>query len=165
MIYVTIIKTESTMEIERKFKIKYLPDLSFAIEKNISQWYISYFPEKRIRLVNGKYIITEKSLGTLTREETEYNAEENLAKHLISECKRIPVEKTRYIFNIDSLTAELDIYKGSLSGLTVCEFEFSSVKDAENAVLPEWVGDEITHDQSYKNASLSKKINGELYKY
>lgn len=150
------------MEIERKFKVNYLPDLSFAVEKNISQWYISYSPEKRIRLADGKYVITEKSSGSLVREEKEYNIDEKNAKDILSACKRRPIEKTRYVFNISSLTAELDIYKGELSGLAVCEFEFASVKEAENAVFPEWVGEEITYDQSYKNASLSKKINVEL---
>ena len=149
------------MEIERKFKVKAFPDLSSAEKKEISQWYISYSPEKRVRKSNGSYVVTEKSDGSLVREEKEYPVERSEAERLISSCGRLPVEKTRYTFTDGKLKAELDIYSGVLSGLAVCEFEFDSVEEARSAPLPEWLGQELTEDKSFKNASLSKKINGE----
>lgn len=149
------------MEIERKFKVKAFPDLSSAEKHDISQWYISCSPEKRVRRSNGSYVVTEKSCGELVREEKEYPVEKSEAESLISSCGRKPVEKTRYTFTVGKLKAELDIYKGELSGLAVCEFEFDSVEEAKSATLPEWLGKELTDDKSFRNASLSKKINGE----
>ena len=72
------------------------------------------------------------------------------------------MEKTRYVFPFGKLTGELDVYKGELYGLCVCEFEFDSTEEAFSNELPEWLGKEVTDDPSFRNAFLSKKINGEI---
>lgn len=151
------------MEIERKFKVKYMPDVSSAKISEIVQWYLSYSPEKRLRIINSsQFIITEKSEGTLVREEREYPVSESEAMELISNCQRTyAVEKTRYSFDVGGLYAELDVYGGALCGNIVCEFEFESEEAAKNAVFPEWIGEELTYDRRYRNAELSKKINGD----
>lgn len=149
------------MEIERKFAVLFLPDLKNASKSEICQWYISYEPEKRVRKIDGDFVITEKSRGTLVREENEYGVSREKALSLISSCGRKPVEKTRYRLPVGDLCAEIDIYKGELAGLTVCEIEFESVSKAEAFVLPEWLGEELTERPEYRNAALSKKINKE----
>ena len=149
------------MEIERKFLLNTLPDLENAQKYEICQWYISYEPEIRVRKTLDRYVITEKSSGTLVREECEHEIDEASALLLIASCGRKPVEKTRYRLPFGELCAEIDIYKGELSGLAVCEFEFESVADAERALLPDWVGEELTGKGEYRNAALSKKINEE----
>ena len=149
------------MEIERKFAIFNFPDLKNASKSEISQWYISYEPEKRVRKIDGVYLITEKSRGTLVREENEYVIDSDTALSLIASCGRKPVKKTRYRLPFGTHCAEIDIYRGELEGLSVCEIEFESVTDAEGTALPEWLGEELTERPEYRNAALSRKINNE----
>ena len=154
------------MEIERKFLIASLPDLSDCEFAEIEQSYIDFGengePECRIRklIKNGstEYFYTEKGNGDLCREEDEYEISaysyEKLKELVISNT----VEKKRYYFVISSnLTAEIDIYGGSLSGLTVAEVEFSSPEESESFTPPEWFGEEITYDKTYRNKNLAKK--------
>lgn len=150
------------MEIERKFRIKYIPDMPSVESHRIEQWYLSYSPEKRIRIIDDSvYIVTEKSEGTLSREEKEYEVTKEEAKKLIDETRTLlPIEKVRYSFKAGELNAELDMYEGALYGIMICEFEFDSEEEARNAVLPDWIGIELTDDPRFKNAALSKKING-----
>ena len=153
------------MEIERKFLIDKLPEgLSTFESAEIEQCYVDLGegdePEKRIRkLTRGDetiYFYTEKSAGDLCREEEEYEipsySYENLRDLTVSEV----IRKTRYYIPLgNSLTAELDIYGGSLEGLMTAEVEFSSLESAESFSPPEWFGEEITHDKKYKNKNLA----------
>ena len=154
------------MEIERKFLIASLPDLSGCDYAEIEQSYIDFgendTPECRIRKLtkNGasEYFYTEKGLGDLCREEEEYEISaysyEKLKELVISNV----VAKTRYYFPLsDTLLAEIDVYGGSLSGLTVAEVEFNSIKESEEFTSPEWFGEEITYDKAYRNKNLAKK--------
>ncbi len=145
------------MEIERKFKVKYLPDLSDCKKSEIIQGYLSYEPEIRIRRKGNKYFITKKSNGTLEREEleTEINADTfNILSDLIQDNI---ISKTRYEKIIaDDLIAEIDIYHGINEGLIVVEVEFKSLEESLIFQAPDWFGEEITDDSSYKNKNLAK---------
>ena len=55
------------MEIERKFLIKDLPDLSKYDYVDIEQGYLSTEPVVRIRKKNDKYMLTYKGSGKLAR--------------------------------------------------------------------------------------------------
>lgn len=147
------------MEIERKFKIKYLPDLSNCKCNGIIQGYLSYEPEIRIRQKGNKYYITKKSKGTLEREEleTEINADTfNILSNLIQDNI---ISKTRYEKTIaDNLTAEIDIYHGVNEGLMVVEVEFKSLEESLIFQALDWFGEEITDDLSYKNKNLARKL-------
>ena len=153
------------MEIERKFLIKALPfDPSDYKHREITQGYLTKIgasPEKRIRKITdkdiSKYVLTEKEGSGMAREEreTEISAEEyaRLRKNVIG----ADITKTRYYIPTDGgLTVELDIYGGTLSGLTVAEVEFDSVEDALNFKSPDWFDIEITDDGRYKNRSLAE---------
>ena len=156
------------MEIERKFLIKSLPrdilsDCEFA---EIEQSYLDFGedgePERRIRRLtkNGssEYFYTEKGNGDLCREEEEYEISEYSYQKLKDDTISSVVEKTRYYLSIASgLTAEIDVYGGSLEGLQVVEIEFSSLEESESFTPPEWFGEEITCDKKYKNKNLAKK--------
>lgn len=150
------------MEIERKFEVKWLPDLAGARKKEIAQWYLSYSPEKRVRRICERYVVTEKSTGDLVREEKEYPIDHDTARALIASSGRKPVEKTRYVLTEGALCAEIDVFEGELSGLVICEFEFDSLEEAKSASFPSWIGKEITHDPASKNSFLSRKINKEI---
>ena len=67
--------------------------------------------------------------------------------------------KKRYLVPLEQgLTAEVDLYEGSLSGLMTTEVEFPSLEAAEQFVPPEWFGRDVSGEKAYKNTSLS--LNG-----
>ncbi len=151
------------MKIERRFRIKYLPDISSAKATGIEQLYLTYSPEKVLHTIDdGRFFVTEKSGGAHSEKIKEYDVTEDEAKEMASNCRRLlSVVKTRYSFDADGLNAKLDIYDGVLYGIEVCVFEFESEEASNSAVFPEWVGEELTDDQRYETANLSIKINGD----
>ena len=153
------------MEIERKFLIKQLPENISECEKaEIEQCYIDLGedgePEKRIRKLtkNGEtlYFYTEKGEGDLCREEEEYEIPAYSYENLMELTISTAIQKTRhYIPLTETLTAELDVYSGSLEGLITAEVEFESLEDSESFTAPDWFGEEITCDKKYKNKNLA----------
>jgi CYTH domain-containing protein len=145
------------MEIERKFLVKETPDLKNIESEYIIQSYISYEPEIRVRKKSNKYYITKKSSGSLIRneEETEIN---EIAYNILSSLIKNKLEKKRYIIKLpNKLNAELDIYQDKLEGLKVVEVEFNNIDEADNFIIPDWFGEEITDNLAFKNQNLAKK--------
>ena len=135
------------MEIERKFLVKELPDLNIYPHKRIVQGYISTDPVIRVRQMGDTYCVCLKSQGHMIQEQCDA---------LWPKVENSPVEKTRYFISLDhNLIAELDVYQGHLNGLLTVEVEFDSSVDAANFIPPSWFGEDITHDNRYKNNHLS----------
>jgi len=143
------------MEIERKFLVKELPNLEDVKYSKIKQGYFSITPEKRVRQKDEKYYITEKGEGDLIREEKEWEIDKKEAETLFAMSKTYIVEKTRYYLPYGENTIELDVYEGRHTGLVVAEVEFETVEKANEFVAPEWFGEDITKDKSYKNMVLA----------
>ena len=145
------------MEIERKFLVKEIPDLTQAKCYEIVQGYLSPNPETRVRKRDNEYFLTIKGVGDVVREEKETKISEKEGKELFSKVESLLVEKTRYLISIGKYTAELDIYKNRLKGLVVVEVEFETVSDAENFVPPKWFGEDISKNKEYRNKVLAYK--------
>jgi CYTH domain-containing protein len=64
-----------------------------------------------------------------------------------------PVEKTRYLVEHAGHCFEVDEFHGGLEGLLLAELE--TPEAASVSVLPEWIGEEVTDDPAYTNASLA----------
>ncbi len=145
-------------EIERKFLIKNLPEnLDNFTHYEIKQGYISTDPTIRLRQKDNNYILTVKSAGLMKKQEYELDLTEEQFNRLWKKTEGNTIEKTRYIVPLnDNLKAELDIYKGPLSGFMNVEVEFSSTKEAILFDAPDWFGQEVTQDPRYSNSSLSK---------
>ena len=148
------------MEIERKFLVKSIPDLTGIIPVYIRQGYLKIAdPEERVRekrSAKGKsYVHTVKGGYGLCRSETEteISAEEFEKKWPLTKGHR--VEKARYKIPYAGLIIELDVYLNKLDGLHVAEVEFDSVEQAENFIPPEWFGRDVTNDAKYKNKNLA----------
>ena len=144
------------MEIERKFLCN-KPDFELSCYKkaNIVQYYVSTEPVIRIRKSDDSFFLTIKSKGSVARQELEMEISEKEFDNLVKLTDKPPVSKTRYFIPLEnSLTAELDIYNGSLSGLFTVEVEFESIEDAESFTPPEWFGNDVSEDNRYKNSSL-----------
>jgi len=151
------------MEIERKFLVASLPDLTSLGFKKLEQAYLSFEPEIRIRCVDNEYYLTEKSDGDLVRTEIERSIDNESYQILSNLIQSRIINKTRYYIKINSeLTAELDIYYEELEGLATIEVEFKSEEEANNFVVPDWFGKEITYDERYKNKNLARCSSEEI---
>lgn len=151
------------MEIERKFRVKYLPDQLDQYEKKvIEQGYLCQKPVVRIRKSNDRYILTYKNKaniiqqGAIQSQEIEADLTESSFLHLKEKIDGIMIEKTRYLIPLnDGLTAELDIFSGKLTGLYFVEVEFESKEDAERFQAPDWFGEDVSFDRRFRNSYLS----------
>lgn len=146
-------------EIERKFLVD---DNSFFVDtyhiSEIKQYYLSISKNgsTRVRDRDGTYTKTTKRItdtaGIFEEDEVEITLQEFL------ECKNQAISfisKTRYKVDAgEGLTWEIDDYH---DGLVVAEIELPSIDTPIS--LPDFIGIEITGDDSYSNAALSKRIN------
>ena len=148
------------MEIERKYLIdeKNLPaDLESCRSVLIEQGYLCRKPVVRIRRQDDDYILTYKSGGLMAREEYNLPLNEKSYNHLLTKADGNIITKTRYYIPIhNGLTAELDIFEGKFTNMTLVEVEFSSIDEANSFNPPEWFGKDVTHDGRFHNSYLSQ---------
>lgn len=149
-----------TKEIERKFCVQKMPDLTACTGVEISQGYLSVGEdgtEIRLRVKGEQFYQTVKQGKGVQR--TEVEVELSRAQFdslwLLTEGRR--VEKVRYEIVEGTWTIELDVYHGRLKGLVVAEVEFETLGESARFVPPLWFGREVTDDDRYKNAVLANK--------
>lgn len=147
-----------SVEIERKFLVRNndYREQSFKSFK-IAQGYLSSVPERtvRVRMTETKGILTIKGLANSTgvsRYEWEKDISLEDAEKLLSLCEPGIIEKTRYHIEYGQHIFEVDEFKGDNEGLVVAEVELS--EEQEVFKYPEWLGEEVTGDLKYYNASL-----------
>lgn len=148
-------------EIERKFLVHSLDFVTEATQfKKIAQGYLNATPERtvRIRIKDQKGFITIKGKGDETGT-TRFEWEKEIALHeaeaLLKLCEKGAIDKTRYLIPIGKHTFEVDIFEGENKGLIVAEIELSHAN--EPFEKPNWLAEEVTGDEKYYNAYLSKK--------
>ena len=142
------------MEIERKFLIKDLPDLSKFEYVEIEQGYLCTAPVVRIRKKNNKYILTYKGSGLMAREEIEAELTADAYSHLTTKIDGHLITKKRYLIPLDPYTIELDVFEGHMKGLIMAEVEFPSIDEAGRFVPPAWFGQDVTEDPRYHNSNM-----------
>ena len=149
------------MEIERKFLIN--ESAWNLLEKptptHIAQAYLS--DEKkctvRVRIKGSQGFLTVKgeTIG-ISRSEYEYEIPLDEAEKMMAEfCSRV-LSKDRYCIEVEGHTWEVDVFHGKLAPLVIAEIELES--EDEEFVLPNWVGKEVSDDNSYYNSNLIKKL-------
>ncbi len=148
------------VEIERKFLVKSddFKKQAFA-QNNIAQGYLSSAPERtvRVRIKGHKGFITIKGIsqsGGMSRFEWENEIPLDEAQELLKLCERGKIEKTRYEIKAGDHVFEVDEFYGENEGLVMAEIELNS--EDETFEKPDWVGEEVTNDERYYNAYLSK---------
>jgi adenylate cyclase len=148
------------MEIERKFRLARLPDLSGSGGEPIEQGYLAVGAEGEVRLrrKGSRTLLTVKRGSGLSRgeAEVEVSAEQFEALWPLTEGRRL--RKRRHLLPHDGLEIEIDVYEGELEGLTVAEVEFASEEEARAFQPPAWLGDEVTGDERFLNENLA--VNG-----
>lgn len=151
------------MEIERKFRIKYIPiDLETYPYLDIEQGYLCRKPTLRIRKSNEDYYLTYKNKKThpdsvaIVNEEVELPLNKKAFEKLRAKIDGRMVKKFRYVIPLqDGLKAELDVFKDYLEGLVYVEVEFPSEGEASGFVPPDWFGEDISMDARFSNGHLS----------
>jgi adenylate cyclase len=145
-------------EIERKFLVRgEFKSLSFQATR-ITQGYLSSVPERvvRVRVKGDKGYITVKGIGNASgasRFEWEKEIPVNEAEELLALCEPGTITKTRYLVKAGDHTYEVDEFHGAHEGLIIAEVELDD--ENESFIKPEWLGEEVTGDKRYYNASLS----------
>ena len=144
------------IEIERKFLVT--GDAWRSAEPvYFSQGYLN--PDKartvRVRIAGERAFLTIKGLTQgVSRAEFEYAIPVEDARQLLAMCEQPLIEKHRRKIPFAGFVWEVDEFLGDNLGLVVAEIELPS-EDSEFA-KPDWVGQEVTHDQRYFNSNLSQ---------
>ena len=147
------------LEIERKFLLA--GEEWRALAENSTYYCQGYlYTDKectvRVRITSDKAFLTIKgpSAGA-SRLEFEYPLPLGDAKVLLERLARKPlIEKIRHIVSHGGRIWEVDEFLGDNQGLVLAELELESEDQAFDK--PAWVGEEVTADPRYFNASLVK---------
>lgn len=148
------------IEIERKFLVfnsNYKQE-AFA-QTRISQGYLNSHPERtvRVRVKGDKGYLTIKGMGNesgTTRMEWETEISVAEAQQLLALCEEGVIDKIRYEVKSGRHTFEVDEFFGANEGLVIAEVELDDENEA--FAKPAWLGQEVTGDERYYNAYLSR---------
>jgi adenylate cyclase len=144
------------IEIERKFLVADDGWRGLGPGSHYRQGYLSTDPGRsvRVRVADGKGFLTIKGKTVnAARAEYEYAIPLEDAGAMLDElCKRPLIEKTRYRIEYQGLVWEVDEFEGENAGLVLAEVELAAADQA--VALPVWIGEEVTADPRYYNASL-----------
>lgn len=145
-------------EIERKFLVVGDDWRTLGKGTIYRQGYLTSSAERtiRIRIAGDQAFITIKGASQgISRSEFEYPIPlEDAQEMLETLCDRPFIQKTRYKIEWNGLLWEIDEFEGENKGLIIAEVE---LKDTNQPLsLPPWIGEEVSHDPRYFNASLVK---------
>lgn len=144
-------------EIERKFLVTSGDWRDAAVSSTeLRQGFLSTEPARtvRVRLADDTAELTIKGI-TVDAQRAEYEyaiPPPDAAEMLDGLCEPGLIEKTRYRVPHAGHSWEVDVFHGANAGLIVAEIELASADDAFE--LPDWIGDEVTGEPRYYNASL-----------
>ena len=150
------------LEIERKFLVNDEIWQAFKNEQGLQgqkfrQGYLcNGNATVRVRVKNdqGWLTIKGKTKG-LTRSEYEYLIPLDEAEEMLDTmCGKPLIEKYRYIYAATDFVWEVDEFLGENAGLIVAEIELPS--EEASFAQPDWVTEDVSHDDRYFNASLAR---------
>ena len=146
------------MEIERKFLLKELPDLTAFEFHKIEQAYLCTGPVVRVRREDENYYMTYKGGGMMAREEYNLPLTKESYEHLREKADGNVISKTRYLIPLEmqNLVAEVDVFEAPFAPLILAEVEFESEAQAKTFVPPAWFGEDVTFDGRYHNSYMSR---------
>lgn len=146
-------------EIERKFLVCGDYKSHAKMNARIVQGYLSSVPQRtvRVRTKGERAYLTIKGEGDergISRYEWEREIPFDEAVELLELCESGTIDKTRYVIRHGGHVFEVDEFHGRNEGLTVAEIELES--EDEPFDRPDWLGEEVTGDDRYYNAMLTK---------
>lgn len=108
----------------------------------------------RIAGSRGFLTIKTKTVG-LSRTEFEFEIPCDRAKELLDQvCEQPQIEKIRYRIPQGDVIWEVDEFLAGNQGLILAEVELQD--EAQQVVLPDWIGTEVSGDRRYYNSYLVK---------
>ena len=146
------------MEIERKFTVKELPELTKYDFHIMEQGYLNTDPVVRARKEDESYYLTYKGKGLLAREEYNLPLNKEAYYHLVEKSDGIIIRKKRYLIPYEKYVIELDVFEEPYESLIIAEVEFESEEEAASFQPPEWFEKDVTYDRRYHNSNLSQGL-------
>jgi adenylate cyclase len=145
------------IERERRFLVASLPE-PLPEPSRIEQAYVSTGPASvRVRRSDDRRILTIKTGSGRNRHEIERDLDQDEFDAIWAAATELRIAKRRHRIDVgNGLTAELDLYDGSLAGRRLVEVEFDSDDAADDFEPPDWFGREVTEDNRYTNSSLAR---------
>jgi len=145
-------------EIERKFLVnrEKWETIPKPAGDFFRQGYLSIEPEKtiRVRQTNDRSFLTIKGKTEgISRQEFEYEIPKEDAQNLLDHFAVSELSKIRYRVTFAGKLWEVDEFFGDNEGLILAEIELQN--EDESFELPDWVGDEVSHDARYYNSNLT----------
>ncbi len=142
------------VEIERKYLVKKTDCLKNQEGVRIVQGYMPMAKGVlRIRLAGTTAYLTIKGGGLISRPEFEYEIPVPDAKELLALfCNDRRVSKTRYSLPYENHLITVDVFHEENDGLVLAEIELGD--EAEEIILPDWLGEEVSQDSRYHNSNL-----------
>ena len=147
-------------EIERKFLIhREKIDLTEVNATRIVQGFLNSDKNRTVRVrIKGKNgFLTVKGLSKnkgLSRFEWEKQISIKEAEELLGLCEPGVIEKNRYEINHEGFVFEIDEFFGENEGLWLAELELEHENQSYSS--PGWLSTEVTGDERFYNAVLSK---------
>lgn len=146
-------------EIERKFLVRSDDWQALAQSSSLlRQGYLSSNAKATVRVRTWDDRIARLTLKGavrgMVRAEYEYDIPMPDALEMLAMAEPHVLEKRRHLVPFGGLTWEIDVFEGRHAGLVIAEVELDS--EDQQVELPEWVGQEVTDDDRYYNASLSR---------
>lgn len=143
-------------EIERKFLVSSADWKCDAAGQRLRQGYLSLDKARtvRVRLAGKQAWINIKGCTTgITRSEFEYPVPPADARRMLDDlCIQPVIDKTRYLIPCGRHRWEVDEFHGRNAGLVIAEIELA--REDEDFERPPWLGEEVSGDPRYYNASL-----------
>ncbi len=143
------------MEIERKFLVKELPDLSGLHRIRFERYYLSISDtiEERIQKTNKGYSYEKKvAIDNLSRSTEKKEISEGEFEKLKSSSSSAIIRDSYAL----STNVSIKIYRGTYEGLVRVEVEFSSKDEADSYIPETWMGHEITNSPLGRDSRLLK---------
>jgi adenylate cyclase len=146
-------------EIERKFLVTGAGWRSLVAKRiAIRQGYLSSNAKATVRVRtkdDREAVITLKgAVSGMSRAEYEYDIPIEDARELLAMAQPHVLEKHRHLVPFGGLTWEVDEFGGRHEGLVMAEVELTH--EDQHVQMPDWIGREVTDDDRYYNASLSR---------
>lgn len=145
-------------EIERKFLVDRARWENAAKPEGraLRQGYLLADADKTIRVRvagNQGYLTLKGKTEGATRAEFEYEIPAEEATELLDRFAVSELAKTRYRVPVGEKIWDVDVFAGKNEGLLLAEVELEH--ENESFTLPDWAGEEVTHDPRYYNSNLS----------
>lgn len=146
-------------EIERKFLVRRIPDLTGLDGQPMVQGYLRADRRGSVRLRitgDGAFLTVKGPTRNNARLEFEYPVPAEDARSMLDALSvGHSVEKVRYRIDDQGYTWELDVFAGRNEGLVLAEVELDDPGAAPP--LPDWIGREVSGDPRFYNAFLARQ--------